>query len=438
MDLTSFGAAETVTGSKSFLKTEDSYIMIDSGMFQGEDDKLNLDNIEVDFSKVDCIFVTHAHYDHCGYLPFAIKKGFRGQIFCTQQTRDLIDIVLNDSFKILLEKENLPESLMYTQPDLELAISCLKVIKLNDITKFNDFSFEFFKAGHILGAASLVIESQNKRIWFSGDLGRPDHSIHSAPKLPSNIDHLVIESTYGNRDHEDKAERSKKMSRAIKHIKETNGVLLIPSFAIARTQELVVLIHNFLQDHPDLTCPVLLDSPMAIAASNVYLKYADELNIDSDKFKEAFKRIKMIEFPKDNKLLEKKNKPYILISSSGMLTGGKVLKHFEMLAENKKNFILFTGFQAIDTLGRQLLEGADQIPFKGRTLKVQATIDKLTSLSAHADESELISFIKGIKPKNKIILNHGTQDSISSFKDDLQSQLSNEIISLKKQEPIEL
>ena len=435
------GASETVTGSKTLLEFGDVVMLVDCGLYQGNYD-LEAAN---DFfpgplaGSIDYIFLTHAHLDHCGLLPKLVLDGFKGKIFCTEPTKKLVQIILEDSAKIQEYelKEKIRNNLLYDLADVERTMSLIQILPLNKPHEFEDFSAEYFEAGHILGAASLVITADEKKICFSGDIGRNDDLIHNAVSIPPDLDYLILETTYGDRLH-NRLDRYKDLVESIKRVKGTKGVLLIPAFAVARTQVLIQMLWQVFEEYKELQIPVYVDSSMGVKATNIYEEYQSHLKIGMEEFEAALKRVKLIEFGKDHKRMAKKKPPFILISSSGMLNGGKILKYIDMYAHHEKNTILLTGFQGEGTLGRSLREGLKEIQIMGRKLPVRADIRQVSSLSAHGDQSDLTSYILACPTLKKVFLNHGEAASAQAFKTHLEKKSSVESIVVKLNDEFEL
>lgn len=431
MKLQFLGASETVTGSKTILKIQNVNILIDCGLYQGSPalEKKNFTFPGPAPASIDAVFLTHAHLDHCGYLPKLIKDGFHGKIYCTEETKKLVQIILEDSARIqeFELKEHARDEMIYDELDVEKTLSMMSVMNYNELKIFSHYSVEFFEAGHILGAASIVVQAEGKRVCFSGDLGRTNDMIHKHPIVPPHIDYLVLETTYGNRVH-DNINPLKELIRSIKHVKSNNGVLLIPAFAVARTQVMVQILWDLFRKNPQLKIPVFIDSPMGVRATRVYQEYASRLKVSRHDFEKALDEVKLIEFGKDQKRLAKQKSPFILISSSGMLSGGKVLKYFDMYAHHEQNVILLTGYQGEGTLGRSLVEGVKEVTMMGHNLQIRAKIHEIYSLSAHADQSDLLAYIKACPALKKIFLNHGDKESSLEFQRLVKNQIQSETI----------
>lgn len=419
MNLTFLGASEVVTGSKALLDIGNKRILIDCGLYQGSNslEKGNTYQLPIPSHSIDIIFLTHAHLDHCGLLPKLIHDGFTGDIYCTEATKKLVRIILEDSARIQAAeiRNQTRRDALYDQVDVEQTMSLIRVIDFNEEKDFGSFKVEFYNAGHILGAASVVIENiDGERIGFTGDIGRADDLLHKAPDIPDQLDYLVIESTYGNRLHR-RSNPYRELIQAVESIKSKGGVLLIPAFAVARTQLIVQMLADIFEISPRLKIPVYVDSPMGVRATKVYEDYSHLLKIDRKKFDSALNMAMFIEYGKDLKRLSRQRPPFILISSSGMISGGKILKYFDMYAHHERNTILLTGHQGEGTLGRAISEGFKEVEMFGHILKVTAQVKELSCLSAHGDRDDLYHYIQKANVKRKIFLNHGEAVSIADF-----------------------
>ncbi len=442
MQLTFLGAAKTVTGSKTLLEIGTTRILVDCGMYQGskEVEQLNLASLHLDFTTIDFIFLTHAHFDHSGYLPVLVKHGFNGRIFCSDQTMQLARVILEDSARIQQYKWEAGESekLLYTEDDVAKTMGLFDTKKIGLKYKHDDLSYEFFEAGHILGATSIVFTYKGTSIGFSGDLGKKDDFIHKAPHFPCDLDYLVLESTYGNRIHPDEDVKFA-LKESILRTKGYGGVLLIPAFAVARTQIVVQVLAEIFEQDPSLKLPVFVDSPMAIRATKIYVQNTEKLKVTEQDFVNALEQVKFLEFGNDIKKFERKKPPFILISASGMISGGRVLKHFDMYAKHEKNIILLVGFQGENTIGRRIWDGERKIKLFGHTIDIRAQVKMVSSLSAHADKIEMKQMISENSPKvKKIFLNHGEEESLNSFKDYLSEETDWQIEIAEKNKIYEL
>jgi metallo-beta-lactamase family protein len=408
--LTFLGAAGTVTGSKHLIETGGRRILVDCGLFQGLKE-LRLRNwqpLPVDASSIDAVILTHAHLDHCGYLPRLVAQGFKGRVFCTPGTRDLCTLVLPDSAHIQEEdardanrhhySRHNPALPLYTAADAEHALTLLQPVGYNrKIPVVPGVTVEFLNAGHLLGSAYARVTLEGRTILFGGDLGRYSRPVLPDPSPVSEADVLLVESTYGDRTH-DPDDGGQKLANIVNAVAARNGRLIIPAFAVGRVEEVIYWLKRLEEERRIPALPVFLDSPMAARALQFYAARADELDPDmrpEERHVCVFctQRMTTITSPLQSKQLAASHQPAIVIASSGMATGGRVLYHLEAALPNPRNAVLFVGFQAAGTRGRALLDGARTIRLKAREVSVAATIDHLDSMSAHADATEIMRWL---------------------------------------------
>jgi len=434
MEIRLFGAARVVTGSCYSITVNNEKILVDCGMFQGAKDteKLNYEDFGFNPSNYQALLLTHAHLDHCGRIPKLVKNGFKGKIYCTAATRDLAYIVMMDAAKVAIhdtERENRrrleqnlpPRQPIYTETDVEKAMKLFKVIDYRKIIKITSkIRAVFHNAGHILGAASLQVEvtEKNKKIMlaFSGDLGQIDTPIVKNPEIIKKADYVFIESTYGDRLHPPINERKNELLSIIHETYKRKGKLLIPSFAIERTQELLYDINEFVEKNIMPKIDVYIDSPMAIKATEVFKKhpecYDDEIKalLETGDNPFSFPGLKLSKTVDDSKKLDELEKPCIIIAGSGMCTGGRIKYHIKNCIEDPKNTILFVGYQVQGTLGYWIKKGAKTIRLLGTERKVNAKVASIDSFSAHADYQGLLNWLKHFSTKpTKVFIVHGDQ-----------------------------
>lgn len=435
------GAASTVTGSKHLLKTPEKNILVDCGLFQGIK-SLRLKNREplsVSANEIDVVLLTHAHLDHCGYIPLLIKQGFKGRILMTPPTRDLTEIILRDSAKIQeedAERENRegfskhnPSLPLYTTKDVENAIKQFYVYSDNQwITISSNIEFRFIKNGHILGSALIEINCFGKKIVFSGDIGRKESLIMNEPCVLEEADFLVMESTYGDRLHPTTSAKEE-LADVINDTIHNKGNLLIPSFAVGRAQELMHLINQLKKEIRIPNIPVYMDSPMGSDATKILHKYPAWHKLSEDECHAVCNDIHIItDFHDTLKILAEKGSK-IVIAASGMMTGGRVLEYLKNYIGDKKNTILLVGFQAEGTRGRALRNGAHEIKMYGRYYEVRANVKEISSLSAHADQKEMLDWLKQFKKKpQKILLVHGEPQAQETFRVKILDELRIEVV----------
>jgi metallo-beta-lactamase family protein len=420
MQITFLGGIGTVTGSKAVLERGGRRLLVDCGLFQGlKQLRLrNWDALPLQAEQIDAVVLTHAHLDHSGFLPRLIKLGFKGRVHATEATRDLCGLLLPDSGHLLEEEaqyanrhgfsRHKPALPLYDEADARRALGHFTVQALH--TAFEPLpgvQVRFSSAGHLLGAASLHIEWQGRSILFSGDIGRSDDLLMRPPEPPPAADTVVIESTYGDRLHtaDDPLDG---LAQAINRTAARGGIVIVPAFAVGRAQTLLYAIHQLKQARriPDL--PVFLNSPMAADATRLYQHHAALHRISAAQYAAAFGSAAIVTDVEASKRLNGLRWPSLIISASGMATGGRVLHHLKAYAPDPRNTVLFTGFQAAGTRGAALLGGARAIKIFGQYVPVRAEVVHLDSLSAHADREGLLAWLGAMpKPPQRVFVTHG-------------------------------
>jgi metallo-beta-lactamase family protein len=436
LQLTFLGGVGTVTGSKYLLEAEGKRFFVDCGLFQGFK-QLRLRNwahLPVDPKSVDAVILTHAHLDHSGYLPLLMKNGFRGPVYCTPGTRDLCAILLPDSGH-LQEKDaefanrhgfskHHPALPLYTLADAEASLRHFKSVDFNEDKSLSPrLHFRFVPAGHILGAAIVELSCGDTKVVFSGDLGRPHSAIVIDPTRVHETDYLLVESTYGNRKHEAR-DPEDMLEEIIKRTAGRGGTLLIPSFAVGRSQLLMYHLHRLKQAKriPDL--PVFLDSPMAIEASELFVKHADEEKLSASQARAVCSVARFVTSVEESKALDHNRTPKIIISASGMATGGRVLHHLKVFAPDPRNTILFAGFQAGGTRGDAMTRGTEAVKIHGSYVPIRAEVDNLHMLSAHADADEIMAWLRNFeKPPKRTFITHGEPAAADALRHRIAEEL---------------
>lgn len=415
--LTFLGAAGTVTGSKFLLTVDERRILVDAGMFQGEKElrRLNWADFPVPPDTITDILVTHAHLDHVGYLPVLVKHGFNGPIWCTAHTRDLAFIVLRDA-GFLQErdaedarlggwsKHEQPKPLFDSQ-DVELTLPLLTPVDWDrDLILGDGISARWTRAGHILGSASIRVETPHGSVVFSGDLGRQEHPVLRPREVPQGADVVVVESTYGDREHMEPANLPHEaLADVVRRTIQRGGSVLIPAFAVDRTEIVLKELSEMRRDGRIPRTPVYVNSPMAAAALDVYKSGVAEMREGLD-LSDIMSDLREVRTADESRELTKGGHgPSIIISSSGMATGGRVLHHLERMLPDPRNAIVLTGYQAVGTRGRALLEGATRLKMHGRYVGVKAEIVKDEEFSVHADASELVDWVREMEPAPGIV-----------------------------------
>jgi metallo-beta-lactamase family protein len=423
------GAAQTVTGSQYLLEGNDGHYLVDCGLFQGDKEllKRNERKFSYDPSKIKAVFLTHSHIDHSGLLPRLVAEGFSGDIYCSLATARLLPILLLDSAAIQHEEvrkekkknKKSKKKPLYTTNDVKRTLNLLKEIPFHKTVSFGHGQFQFLRAGHILGAASLQINIESREILFSGDLGRSDDYLMLPPEVAPQVDHIFLESTYGDRLHP-KEQILPLLKRLVIEAKENQSVLLIPAFALGRMQLMINLFYQLFEKEKDLEMPIYINSPMSMQITEVYKEFSKETKHSGPLLKRILNWPKWIEFPRQSKQLNEKTGPMIIMASSGMMTGGRILHHLKAFAEDPKTRLLLVGYQAEGTLGRKIVEGMRSIELEGKELKINCKVEKLDHLSAHADQKQLCQWVDTIRSNTNISLTHGEIKAQEKLKSELE------------------
>jgi metallo-beta-lactamase family protein len=426
-----FGAAGTVTGSKHLVTANGRKVLLDCGLFQGLKSLRERNWQPPPFApaELDAVVLSHAHIDHSGYLPLLVRRGFHGPVYCTRATADLLQSLLPDS-AYLQEKQashanyhgyskHAPALPLYTMADADAALALLEPQPFGQAIAVTDgIGATFRTAGHILGSATvdLTLDGGPGRtpthLVFSGDLGRWGRPILHDPQPVPHADYLLLESTYGNRTHS--ADVADDFSRSVRAAAERGGALLVPAFAVGRTQELLWWIRQLEDDGRIPELPVYIDSPMAIDVTDVYLRHTAEHDLDMRMVRDAGhhplypEQFRLAKSQEESMALNHLRGPIVIISASGMATGGRILHHMKLRLPDRRTTVLLAGFQAAGTRGRLLQEQADEVRIHGREITVRANIETLDGLSAHADQGELLQWLSGFEePPKQTRLVHG-------------------------------
>lgn len=408
--VTFHGGVGWVTGANFLLENvidnlneKPAKILIDCGMFQGGEgsDELNRQDFSYAPEDIDILIVTHAHADHIGRIPKLVRDGFRGKIYSTEATYDLAHLMLADSLTIVsYEAKKKDIDPLFEQQDVDLALSLWKHIPLhNPLTLPGGFILTLHEAGHILGSAMAKFSYGNKKILFSGDLGNSPDPLLRDTETVNDVHYMIIESVYGDRNHEEREERIEKLKTAILETIAKKGILMIPSFALERTQNLLYLLNNLIEDGEIPEIPVFLDSPLAINITNVFRKHQHLLNTevherlkhDDDIF--AFPRLKETYTVNDSKAIMRVPNPKIIISSAGMSHAGRIIHHQKQYLGHPENTLLFVGYQSVGTLGRIIQDGAEKVTLLGKEIEIKAKRETISGYSAHKDSDRLLEFI---------------------------------------------
>ncbi|MBI3898868.1 MAG: MBL fold metallo-hydrolase [Gammaproteobacteria bacterium] len=436
MDIMFLGATGTVTGSKYLVTAGAKKILVDCGLFQGYK-QLRLRNwapFPFPAAEIDAVVLTHAHLDHSGYLPLLIKSGFTGKVYCSDATRDLCAILLPDSGHLQEEEaeyanrrgisKHKPALPLYTQVDGEQALSRFTPIAFNqDVTIAGDVKIRLAPAGHLLGAAIVRLDHGGTSLVFSGDLGRPNDPILVAPTAITRADYLVIESTYGDRLH-DPADPKVLLASVVNRTVARGGVVIVPAFAVGRAQTLMYLIHQLKEARTIPDIPVYLNSPMAVNATRIFHHHRDEHRLTPAQCDAMCGATNIVNSVDESKHLNTLSGPMIIISASGMATGGRVVHHLKAFAPDARNTILFAGFQAGGTRGAAMLAGAETIKIHGEYVPVRAEIARLDNLSGHADDGEILEWLRRFEaPPRKTFITHGEPQAVDALRRRIEEAL---------------
>lgn len=450
MKLTFCGGVKTVSGANYLLitgnKRQTTKILVDCGLFQNAHfcDKRNFEPLLYNPKKIDAVLITHSHIDHIGRLPLIFKDGFRGDIFSTAPTKDASEHLLIDSEHIInKEAEDKKYPPLYTIEDINGVMELWKTIKYRQKFKIgsqaSEFEVEFFDAGHVLGSSFILISDKSgKKIIFSGDLGNVSTPIVKDTDIIPESDYAVIESTYGNRLHEDTAKRKDILEDIIEETANAKGVLLIPAFAMERTQELLYELNELAENKRIPRVPIFIDSPLAIRLTSVYKKYSQNPDyFDKESLALMKKGDFIFEFPglkfalttEQSKEINNIAAPKIIIAGSGMSQGGRILHHELRYLSDPKNTILFVGYQSAGSLGRQILDGAKNVKIMGEGVAVNCRIANISGYSAHADSQGLINWLRPIRQKlKKVFIVQGEEEPSMALIEKIEDDLAVEAI----------
>ena len=437
------GAARCVTGSKFLLQTAEGTTLVDCGLFQGlkELRERNWQPFPYPAAQIDQIILTHAHIDHTGYLPRLAKEGFRGQVYCTPSTAELLGLLLpdcghlqEDDARYAAKKsfsKHSPPLPLFTEQDARASLRLLRPVSFSQPVKLGDgLTFSYHPTGHILGAGSLEIRVGDTRLWFSGDLGRYHDEVMNPPTPGGEADYIFIESTYGNRLHAGR-DVSTDLADVINRTVRRGGTLLIPAFAIGRTQTMLYHIRQLEDAGRIPRLPIFIDSPMAVDASALYCRFGREENLkldltmtDDDCCPLRCRDTTFVRTPEESKRINDLRTPAIIIAASGMATGGRVVHHLANRLPDKRNTVLLVGYQADGTRGRALSNGDKKLKIHGQFVPVRAEIASISGLSAHGDQRDLLRWLSGFRrAPRRVFLIHGEDDGLNGLSDQVRENL---------------
>jgi metallo-beta-lactamase family protein len=464
-----WGAAQTVTGSSHHLECAGQNILLDCGLFQGHRQQAREINAHLALppEQLNAVVLSHAHIDHSGNLPLLVKQGYRGPIYTTPSTVDLCEKMLKDSAHIQesdaefvnrrshrrrsigIAAEAAAVEPLYTQENAAQAVQQFKPVKLHTpqllsgSTAEAGFTSTTFDAGHMLGSTCVLIEAREKgqttRLLFSGDVGRKGLPIINDPEAPPAADFLIMESTYGNRLHQPVGPVKKKLANLVNRTAQRGGHIVMPAFAVGRTQQVVLLLHELIDAKAIPDIPIFVDSPLAVNVTDVFRKHEEEWDEGARAFADlhedpfGWKRLRYIRTVEESKALNGLHMPFIVISASGMCEAGRVLHHLKNSVEDPKNLVLITGFQAQNTLGRAIVEKQPEVKIFGEPMRLRAEVDSIGELSGHADQHELLEWMQPVVPTlKKVFLVHGEPDAQQALKAEIEKMYKLEVVCPKR------
>ena len=412
LTLTFCGGATGPTGSNFLVETEKHKFLIDCGLFQGKEisEKRNNESFSYEPSEINTLFVTHSHLDHIGRIPQLIQNGFHGRIYSTPPTKDITELMLIDSLRVLIRQAHARgEEPPYTEEDVRTIMDLWQIANYEETIEMNnDLRVVFRDAGHILGSAMVEIEYNDRKILFTGDLGNtPAPLLHNTENI-DDVACIVMESVYGDRNHEDKGVRRELVRKAILETIRKNGTLMIPVFSIERTQEMLFELNHLVEKGEIPMIPIFLDSPLAIKVTRIYKKYEsyyndsarDIIKSGDDIFKFPMLRFTMSH--NDSLAIDHIEEPKVIMAGSGMSNGGRIVRHEKKYLSDPKNTLLLVGFQAAGTLGRELQDGAKKVMIDDEEIKVKAKIETIHGYSAHKDSEGLLDFVAEATEKDEL------------------------------------
>jgi metallo-beta-lactamase family protein len=470
MHITFWGAAQVVTGSMHLCNIGDKEYLLDCGQFQGrrrEAEELNK-TLPFDAAGIAAVVLSHAHIDHSGSLPLLVKSGFSGPIYATPATVDLCHAMLADSANIqerdaaFLNKRRARRRSIgaesddgeiepaYTLEDAEQTFPLFHKVSIHEPVQVGPGArYESYEAGHMLGSTFVLLDAEENgkraRIVFSGDLGRPGLPIIRDPEPPPPADYLILESTYGDRLHQPVRSVATRLANLVKRTYQRGGKVIVPAFAVGRTQQLVLLLHELIEANAIPAFPIYVDSPLALDVTQVFRKHEELFDEEARRFLRnggepfGFKRLTYVRSVEESKALNDLRGPYVVIASSGMCEAGRILHHLKNNIEDPRNTILLTGYQAQNTLGRKIEEKRPEVPVFGELMRLRADVEKLDELSGHADQHDLVQWIAPIASGlRKIFLVHGEPDQQAALKEVIEKRFHVDVQAPRRGQTFEL
>lgn len=435
MKLTFYGAAKQVTGSNFLLETGNQKILIDCGLHQGGNfcEKHNFDPFPYNPKEISTVLVTHPHVDHVGRLPKLYKDGFRGKVYSTIPAKDFANLLLLDSEHILMQDaEKFKQPYLYGVREIEELMRHWEGVEYHSQVKIGNVTATFYNAGHILGSAFILVEAEGKKIIFSGDLGNsPAPIIGKREDPPEDVDYCLMESTYGNRFHEPSDMRKEQLEDAIEDTVKTGGVLMIPAFAMERTQELLFGLNELAENGRIPRVPIFLDSPLAIKLTEVYKKHYQYFDVATKKLIKSgdaifnFPGLKMTMTTEESKAINDVPAPKVIIAGAGMSNAGRILHHERRYVSDAKSTLLVVGYQAEGTLGRKILDGAKKVKIMGEEVAVHCRVKTASGYSAHADQPQLLEWLNPMRQSlKKVFLIHGEEDQMNPLAQKIKDEMA--------------
>ncbi len=435
MELQFLGAAGTVTGSRYLLRRGSHRVLIDCGMFQGVKRlrERNREAFPIDPRSLHAVILTHAHLDHSGWLPALVRAGFKGPVYCTPGTQALAGILLRDAARLQEEDaeyanrkgftKHHPAEPLYTVEDAEAALELLRPIDWHQHVNIDGMKITFHHAGHIIGASSVHIATDGGCLVFSGDVGRRYDPVLNPPEPLPACDWLVTESTYGNRLHPD-VDAMAELAESVTRCAQRGGVVVMPAFAVGRAQMLLYLLNTLKRQGRIPDMPIILDSPMASKATQVLLQFPEEHHLSPEECHALEKDVIYIDSVEESIALNSRRGPHVIVSASGMATGGRVLHHLKRLLPEPRNQVIFVGFQAAGTRGDALIHGSQSVKIHGEYIPVHAPVLNIDALSAHADQTELMDWLGTMPHKpQQVFVTHGEPAAADTLRLQIQDRL---------------